>query len=115
MSHRTQRIADVLRRELSDVLVRRIRDPRVRLASIADVRVTPDLRRATVAVSVVGSDEEREDALAALTKARAYVRGELGRGLRGLKVIPEVFFELDRNAEYSQRINELLDTLHDED
>ena len=67
------------------------------------------MRRATVQVSVVGSHEERDQAVLALRHARGFLRSQLARQLPKLKTIPELRFELDRGAEYSQRISELLE------
>lgn len=114
MSRRTQRVADVLRGELADLLLRQVHDPRIKLVSVTDVDVSPDLRRALVKVSVLGSDEERAGAVEALQHARGFLRRELARRLR-LRVTPELVFELDRGAEHSQKIAELLESLHARD
>ena len=114
MSRRTQRVADVLRGELSDLLLRQVHDPRIKLVSVTDVDVSPDLRRALVKVSVLGTDEERTGTVEALQHARGFLRRELAHRLR-LRVTPELVFELDRGAEHSQKIAELLESLHARD
>lgn len=115
MSRRTVRVGDVLRAELSQVLLRHVGDPRVRLTSVTDVDVSPDLRHALIRVSVVGSDEERQESLEALRSASGYIRSQLAKELYRLKNIPQLRFELDRGAEYSQRISELLENPDDID
>jgi ribosome-binding factor A len=117
VSLRTQRIGDQLRAELSDLLRRDVHDPRVRSASlvgIIDLDVTPDLRHAVVKISALGSEEERQGVVAALEHARGFLRSELARRLR-LRVTPELHFELDRGAEHSQTISDLLESLHGRD
>ena len=114
MSQRTDRVGDLVRRELAELLLHRLQDPRVRLATVSAVRVTPDLRRAVVRVSALGSLEERQAAIEGLGHARGFLRKELARRLRGMKVVPDLTFELDRGAETSQRIEELLEDHHDE-
>ncbi len=114
MSRRTQRVADVLRGELSDLLLRQVHDPRIKLVSVTDVDVSPDLRRAVVKVSVLGEDEERTGTVEALQHARGFLRRELAHRLR-MRVTPELVFELDRGAEHSQKIAELLESLHARD
>ena len=109
MSRRTHRVGDLIRAELSLILLRRLQDPRVKLASITAVSVSPDLRHAVVQVSVVGTQEDRDQALLALRHARGFLRSQLARQLPKLKMTPELRFELDRGAEYSQRISELLE------
>jgi ribosome-binding factor A len=115
VSRRTDRVADLLRTELSELLLRAVHDPRIRLASITGVDVAPDLRHAVVKVSVLGGDEEREATVAALRHARGFLRSELAHRLRSLRVTPELVFELDRGAEHSQRIADLLESLHARD
>jgi ribosome-binding factor A len=113
MSQRTQRIADQIRAELADLLLREIRDPRVRLATISQVVVSADLGHARVGVSALGDEAQRAAAVAGLEHARGFLRRELARRL-SLRATPELRFELDRGAEHSQRITEILDGLHEE-
>jgi len=116
MSRRTDRVEDLLRAELSDLILRRVNDPRVRLATVNSVEVSPDLRRARVQLSALGSDEDRQACLEGLQHASGFLRSQLARGLRHMKAIPELHFELDSGAEYSQHISSILDSLdiHDE-
>jgi ribosome-binding factor A len=114
MSRRTDRVSDLLRAELADLLLREVHDPRVKLASVTAVAVTPDLRRAVVKISVLGDDKQREETLAGLRHARGFLRTELAHRLR-LRATPELIFELDRGAEHSQQISELLESLHGRD
>ena len=115
MSRRSARIGDVLRQEISDVILRRLRDPRVQLATISAVDVSPDLRRATVRVSVLGEEPIREECLEALRHAAGYIRSQLARKLRNMRVLPDLVFELDRGPEHSHNIDQLLEHLHDAD
>lgn len=114
MSRRTDRVSDLLRTELSDLLLREIHDPRVKLASVTAVEVAPDLRRATVKISVLGDDAQRQETLAGLRHAKGFLRTELAHRLR-LRATPELVFELDRGAEHSQRISDILEGLHGRD
>lgn len=111
MSRRTHRVEDLLRAELSSLILRRMNDPRVRLASISQVDVSPDLKRARVLLSALGSDRERKECLEALRHARGFLRTQLARGLRHMKSIPELLFELDEGPEYSQHISSILEDL----
>ncbi|HET9212290.1 MAG TPA: 30S ribosome-binding factor RbfA [Thermoanaerobaculia bacterium] len=114
MSRRTDRVSDVLRAELSDLLLREVHDPRVKLASVTEVEVTSDLRRAVVKISVLGSDEQRQEAIEGLRHAKGFLRTELAHRLR-TRATPELVFELDRGAEHSQRISDILEGLHGRD
>jgi ribosome-binding factor A len=112
MKRRTNRMGDLVRAELSDLLLRSVQDPRIKLVSLTSVEVTPDMRRAVVRVSALGEEEQRLEALEALRHARGFLRTELSHRLR-TRVTPELVFELDRGAEHSQRISDLLESLHD--
>lgn len=114
MSRRTDRVSDLLRAELSDLLLREVHDPRVKLASVTSVEVTTDLRRAVVKISVLGDDEQRQGTIEGLRHAKGFLRTELAHRLR-LRTTPELIFELDRGAEHSQRIADILESLHGPD
>ena len=114
MSRRTDRLSDLLRAELSELILREIKDPRIKLVSLTGVEVTSDLRRAIVRVSVLGEESQREEAVEALRHARGFLRTELAHRLR-TRVTPELVFELDRGAEHSQRIADILESLHGPD
>jgi ribosome-binding factor A len=107
-------MADLLRAEISDLLLRSVHDPRIKLVSVTEIDVSPDLRRAVVRVSLLGQEEERQATLAALRHAKGFLRTELSHRLR-TRVTPELVFELDRGAEHSQKISDLLESLHGRD
>ena len=108
MTQRTERVGDLIRAELADLMLRQMRDPRVALATVSSVEVARDFSHATVKVSVLGTEAERTAAVAALEKAKGFLRRELSRRI-SLRTTPELHFSLDRGAEHSQRIAELLE------
>ncbi len=110
MSQRTDRVADLLRAELATILQRDVRDPRVALTSITGITVSRDLSHAEVRISVLGDDTKRQESLDALTSAKGYIRTLLSRRVR-LRTVPALTFSLDRGAEHSQRISEILEDL----
>lgn len=114
MKYRSTRVADLLRTELAAILQREIGDPRVRLATVSRVELSSDLSHAKVGISALGTDEEREQCVAALRKAAGFIRRLIGSRMR-LRVVPEIVFELDHGAEYSQRISDLLEELRRDD
>jgi ribosome-binding factor A len=85
-----------------------MKDPRVRMASISQVKLTPDLRSARVMVSAIGTDEERRAVVTGLVHAAGYLRGELGHMLENLKVSPRLHFELDESIAYSVKVSTML-------
>lgn len=110
MKGRGGRVEDLLRGELARILQREIRDPRLGLATVSYLRVSPDLSYAEVGVSILGSEEERQMSVEILEKARGFIRSQLARSVR-LRRVPELNFKLDRGAEHSQKISDLLETL----
>lgn len=114
MSRRTDRVGDLIRAELSDLLLRSVQDPRIRLASVTDVEVSPDIKRAVVRISALGDEAQRLATIDALRHARGFLRSELANRLR-TRNTPELVFELDRGAEHSQKISDLLESLHGRD
>ena len=111
MSQRTDRVAELVRAELNDLILHRVKDPRVRLATVSSVEMSRDLSHARVAISVLGEDDERQGVVDALAHAGGFLRRELSKRLR-LRVSPQLAFILDRGAEHSQRISDLLESLH---
>ncbi len=111
MSQRTSRVGDLLRAELATIIQREMRDPRVRLTTVSGVTVSRDLSHAEVRISVLEQDpEKRRETVAALEHAAGYIRSLLARRVR-LRIVPELAFKLDRGAEHSQRITEILEEL----
>ncbi len=107
-SHRVERVAAQLREEISQIIIRDLKDPRVEMATITDVKLSPDLRNATVKVSVVGEEEPRHVAIAGLEHAKGFIRRELGARLSNLRFAPELHFQLDEGVAYSVRVSQLL-------
>jgi ribosome-binding factor A len=106
VSERTARLDELLREEISGIIGRDVQDPRIGFVTVTDVEVSPDLGHANVWVSVIGSAEERREALRGLTRAMPFVRRQLGR-LR-LKRIPVLHVRDDRTSERGTRILTLL-------
>lgn len=109
MSERTARLDELLREEISSVIRREVDDPRIGFVTITDVEVSPDLRHASVWVSVIGAADDRRQTLRALSRAMPFVRQRLGK-LR-LKRIPELHVKEDQTAERGTRVLRILDDL----
>jgi ribosome-binding factor A len=112
---RVERVASLIRREISELLTTNIRDARVHqgLVSVTSVEVAGDLQHCKIFVSVYGSEEERRQALEGLKAATPYVKGELGRRLK-LRRTPEVVFQVDRSLERGSAVLGLLQKLEQE-
>ena len=108
MKRRTNRMGDLVRAELSDLLLREVQDPRIKLVSLTSVEVTPDMRRAIVRVSALGDEAQRLGALEALRHARGFLRTELSHRLN-LYSVPQLHFAYDDSIESGMRLSKLID------
>jgi len=114
MTTRQEKVRELLKVEISDILRREARDPRIGFVTITDAEVTPDLLHARVFVSVLGTDEEREATLEALRSAGGFVRSEFAKRV-SMKIIPEIEFRFDESIEHGARIFELLEHIRREE
>ena len=113
-SRRVERVASLIRREISELLIGGIKDERVSqgMVSVTSVEVAGDLQHCKIFVSVFGSDADKEQAMAGLSSASAFVKGELSRRLK-MRRTPEVVFVLDRGIEKGTTVLGLLNRLED--
>jgi ribosome-binding factor A len=102
---RAVRVGDQMKQEIADILMRKIKDPRIGFVTITDVEITDDLKNAKVFVSVYGGDKDAS--LKGLKSASPFIRSELGRRMR-LRVVPEILFRFDSTVEQGAHIMELL-------
>ncbi len=103
MSRRTRQLGEFLKEELDDIIRREVKDPRIGFMSITRVEMAPDLRSAQVFVSVLGTDKERDDTLAALRSAAKFIRFHLKPRLH-TRQIPELDFRDDRSMAHADEI-----------
>ncbi|AND39435.1 MULTISPECIES: 30S ribosome-binding factor RbfA [Cytobacillus] len=113
MSLRANRVGEQMKKELGEIIGRKIKDPRVGFVTVTDVQVTGDLQQATVFISVLGDEEQRENTLRGLAKAKGFIRSEIGQRIR-LRKTPEILFEFDESIDYGNRIESLLHQIQDE-
>ncbi|MBI2831818.1 MAG: 30S ribosome-binding factor RbfA [Chloroflexi bacterium] len=115
MTRRIERVNSVIRKELSELLQRHVKDPRLGcLVSVTDVSTSPDLSYAKVLVSCIGSEIDKKEIVKALTSASGFLRNELGKRL-SLRRVPELDFEWDSSIERGDRILKLLDEVKAEE
>lgn len=106
-SIRQAKVGEMIKRELAEILMREMRDPRLALISVTEVDVARDFTIAKVFVSVIGDDEEKADALKALQGASGFLRGQLGHRI-GLRTVPSLMFRYDTGIERGARMFDLL-------
>ena len=105
---RSLRLKELIHSEVSEMLQRRIKDPRVQgLVTVVEVEVSGDLRHATIYVSVYGDEGQKKSAMKGLDRATGFVRHELFKRL-DIKRVPDIHFKLDERMDYAQHIDELL-------
>ncbi len=109
MSMRTTRVNELLRAEISELLLREVKDPRVSrgMVTITEVQVSPDLRHAVVYVSHLGTEAERKEALEGLKNSAHFLHRELVHRL-SLRNVPELVFKFDPSIERGARLAELI-------
>ncbi|MFM1899939.1 MULTISPECIES: 30S ribosome-binding factor RbfA [unclassified Synechococcus] len=112
---RVERVAALIRRETSELLINGIRDERVHqgMVSITEVEVSGDLQHCKIFVSIYGDDSQKQEVLAGLQAASGFLRGELGRRLQ-MRRAPEVVFQQDRGIEKGTSVLSLLNRLEEE-
>ena len=104
---RSEKVADLIHKEISEMLVKTIKDPRIGFVTITRVEASEDCRSAKVYFSVTGTREDRERSMKGLSSAKGYVRKELGRRIR-LRYTPEIIFKFDPSIEYAIHIGEVI-------
>ncbi len=112
-SGRMARISELMISEISAILLRRVKDPRVKHVTISGVKVSKDLRQATVFFTILIDETDRKEVLAGLNRAAGFIRSELFDRL-SLKTIPHLTFKFDPSIEHSAHIDEILHALKKE-
>lgn len=110
MTKRTERVGDQIRSEISDIITRRLNDPRIGFVTVTAVEVSEDLRHAKVFVSVYGDDKAKIQTMKGLKSASGFIRGEIGHRLR-IKFTPEIVFKLDTSMEKAEHILAILEEI----
>lgn len=105
---RSERVGDQIRMEIAEILMTKVKDPRIGFVTVTSVEVSNDLRYARVFISALG--ENSKTTFQGLERARAFMRGELGRRLK-LRFVPELSFCEDHSAEEADRIYKLMDEM----
>jgi ribosome-binding factor A len=103
-----RRVNEAIREILGDAIATELKDPRIGFVTVTEVDTSPDLRAARVFVSVLGSEEEREDSLAGLRSSHGFLQGKIASGMR-MKRTPTLTFEYDESTERGYRITRLLE------
>jgi ribosome-binding factor A len=110
---RSQRVGDLLREEIADIIMYKLKDPRIGFVTVTGIDMSPDLKSARVFVSIL-KEEERDITLEVLNSSKNFFRSILAKRLK-MKFIPHVEFRLDTSIEYGYKIDKLLKEIKDQD
>jgi ribosome-binding factor A len=110
---RSERVGDLIREEVADLIMYKLKDPRIGFVTVTGVEMTADLKLARVFVSVM-KEEERELTLEILNSSKNFIRSNLSKRLR-MKFIPAIEFRLDTSLEYGFKIDRLLKEIKEKD
>lgn len=113
MTRRTERVASLIQSELGELVLKRLKDPRIGMVTITRVEITPDLKLAHVYYSVYGKDKEKEEAGRALEHAAGFLQRKIADALK-FRFTPKLVFRLDDSLEESIRIQKILEDLRRE-
>ena len=109
MAHRIERVNSLIRQEISELLQRQVKDPRLgNFITVNEVSTSPDLKYARVFVSCIDSGVEKEEVLSALASASGFFRREVAKSLK-LRYTPELIFQWDDSIERAEHISQLID------
>lgn len=108
---RVGRVGEQIKKELSLIIQQELKDPRIGFITVTGVEVTSDLSQAKVYLSVLGSEEQKEETLKALARGTGFLRSELGKRMK-LRHTPELIFKFDGSIEYGSHIEALLEQIN---
>ncbi len=110
---RSQRVQELLLVEISKLIQHGLKDPRIGFVTVTQTELSDNLKYAKVYVSIMGTEQQKEDSLEGLNSARGYIRSCLGKNLH-LRYIPELDFKLDKTAEHVEKITKIISGWHHE-
>jgi ribosome-binding factor A len=111
---RADRIGDQVLREIADLLMRKVKDPRVKGATLTGISMSNDLKHARVYYSVIGSEREILEAQAGLDSAKGYIKKEIGLRLE-LKYMPDILFRHDPSLATGEQMEKLFQQIRKDD
>ena len=111
---RIEKIQELMKQEISKIILRELKDPRIGFVTVTGVHITRDLSEATAYVSIMGNEKQDKDSWEGLQSSLGYIRREIGHRVR-LRITPELKFEIDKSLDYSEHIQKLLNKIKTDD
>ena len=107
---RADRVSDLLKEEISQMLLREVKDPHIGFITITDVEVSKDLQVAKVYYTILGDEKQSRESAQALNRVSCFIKRQLGKRLR-MRYIPDIIFRYDHSLEYGDKIDHILSHL----
>jgi ribosome-binding factor A len=111
---RVGRVGEQLKKEISQIIQAELKDPRIGFITVTGVEVTNDFSQAKVYLSVMGSEEQKQETIKLLARSAGFIRSELGKRIR-MRKIPELLFKFDASIDYGSKIESLIHQIHERD
>lgn len=106
-SLRIAKVQELMKQEVSQIILRELKDPRIGFVTVTKVDITPDLREAKIYVSLMGTEEEKQASFAGLESSLGFVRREIGHRIK-MRYTPQISFAVDTSLDYGTHIQSLL-------
>jgi len=111
-SLRVAKVRELIKEEVSRIILRDLKDPRIGFVTVTKVDITPDLREAKIYVSLMGTEEEKKSSFVGLNSSLGFIRREIGQRIK-MRYTPQVSLAIDTGADYAERIETLLHDVND--
>lgn len=112
-TRRVNRLGDLIKEEISSLLIREIKDPRIGMLTVTDVEVSPDIRTAKVFYAVGGDQKARDQVQRGLESAVGFIKTAIAHNLT-IRRVPELVFIYDKSLDYGEKIDRILEELKEE-
>lgn len=115
-NNRPVKVAEAVKREMGDLLLKDLKDSRVKghLTSVTEVEVTNDLRHVTIFISVMGNDVDKSEVMKGIESAKGFIRSEIGKRIN-LRFVPDIHLKLDESLEKADKILSLMNKIKDQE
>ena len=113
LSKRSEQLEKCLKREINNIIYRKINDPRIKFVTITRIKVSSDLKYADIFVTIFNDEAQQKKALKGLKNATKFIRGELGKDLK-LRYVPNIEFKIDEDLEHQYRLLKIITEVHDQ-
>lgn len=113
-NRRVERVAQAIKREIGEIILRELHDPRISFITVTNVDLSGDLKEAKVYISILGNEKSQKTNIHGLQNARGYIQGEIGRRLN-MRYTPRLSFHLDDSLKKMTHINELITDVSSKD